>query len=81
MRYNRYLYRLSVQAVLITDIVKNSLSAANIIADPIIHIYTSTIVLKCVSYYIKERLFINSVCSLHEKYIVFNFAYSTFLKP
>ena len=49
MRYNWYLYRLSVLAVPITDIVKNSLSAANIIADPIIHIYTSTIVLKCVS--------------------------------
>ena len=36
MHYNRYLYQLSVQAVPITDIVKNSILAANIIADPII---------------------------------------------
>ena len=31
--YNRYLYRLSVQAVLITDRAKNSISPTNIIAD------------------------------------------------
>ena len=36
MHYNRYLYRLSMQAVMITDIVKNSILAANIFADPII---------------------------------------------
>ena len=36
MRYNRYLYRLPVQAVPITDIVKNSISSADIVTDPII---------------------------------------------
>ena len=36
MRYNQYLYWLSVQAVPITDIVKNSILATDIIADPII---------------------------------------------
>ena len=36
MCYNRYLYWLFVQAVLITDIVKNTISAVDIIADPII---------------------------------------------
>ena len=36
MRYNRYLYRLPVQAVPITDIVKNSISSTNIVTDPII---------------------------------------------
>ena len=36
MCYNQYLYWLSVQAVLIIDIVKSSLSAADIIANPII---------------------------------------------
>ena len=38
MRYNRYLYRLPVQAVPITDIVKNSISSADIVTDPIIGI-------------------------------------------
>ena len=36
MRYNRYLYRFPVQAVPITDIVKNSISSADIVTDPII---------------------------------------------
>ena len=36
MRYNQYLYRLPVQAVPITDIVKNSISSADIVTDPII---------------------------------------------
>ena len=36
MRYIQYLYRLSVKAVLIADIVKNSILATDIIADPII---------------------------------------------
>ena len=37
MRYNRYLYRLSVQTVPITtDILKNSILVADIIANPII---------------------------------------------
>ena len=36
MRYNRYLYQLSVQVVPITDIVQSSISATNIIANPII---------------------------------------------
>ena len=36
MCYNRYLYRLSMQAVPITDIVNNSISTASIIANPII---------------------------------------------
>ena len=36
MHYNRYLHRLSMQAALITDIVKNSISATDIIADLII---------------------------------------------
>ena len=36
MRYNWYLYQLFMQAVPITDIVKNSILAAGIIADPII---------------------------------------------
>ena len=36
MRYNRYLYQLSVQVVPITDIVKSSISATNIIANLII---------------------------------------------
>ena len=36
MHYNQYLYQLTVQAVLITDTVKNSISAADVIADPII---------------------------------------------
>ena len=36
MRYNRYLYRVPVQAVPITDIVKNSISSADIVTDPII---------------------------------------------
>ena len=36
MHYNQHLYWLTVQAVSITDIVKNSISLANIIADPII---------------------------------------------
>ena len=37
MPYYQYLYQLSVQAVLITDILsKNSILAADIIADPII---------------------------------------------
>ena len=37
MRYNQYLYWLSLQAVPITDICsKNSISAADIITDPII---------------------------------------------
>ena len=36
MRYNRYLYRLPVQAVPIIDIVKNSISSADIVTDPII---------------------------------------------
>ena len=35
MRYNQCLYRLSVKAVLMTDIVKYSISATNIIPDPI----------------------------------------------
>ena len=38
MRYNRYLYRLPVQVVPITDIVKNSISSAGIVTDPIIGI-------------------------------------------
>ena len=36
MRYNRYLYWLPVQAVSITDIVKNSISSADIVTNPII---------------------------------------------
>ena len=36
MRYNRYLYRLPVQAVPITNIVKNRISSADIVTDPII---------------------------------------------
>ena len=36
MCYNQYLYRLPVQAVPITDIVKNSISSADIVTDPII---------------------------------------------
>ena len=36
MRYNRYLYRLSLLAVPITDTVKMSISVADISADPII---------------------------------------------
>ena len=36
MRYNRYLYRLPVQAVPITNIIKNSISSADIVTDPII---------------------------------------------
>ena len=36
MHYNQYLYRFSVKAVPIADIVKNSISATDIIADPII---------------------------------------------
>ena len=37
MHYNRYLYQLSVQTVPITtDILKNSILVADIIADPII---------------------------------------------
>ena len=36
MRYNQYLYRLPVQAVLITDIVKNSILSADIVTDAII---------------------------------------------
>ena len=36
MQYNWYLYRLSVQAVPITDKVKSSISATDIIVDPII---------------------------------------------
>ena len=36
MRYNWYLYWFSVQAIPITDIVKNGISATNIIADLII---------------------------------------------
>ena len=36
MRYNRYLYRLTVQAVPTTDIVKNSISSADIVTNPII---------------------------------------------
>ena len=36
MHYNQYLYRLSVQAVSITDKVKSSISATDVIADPII---------------------------------------------
>ena len=64
MHYNWYLYWLSVQAVPMTDIVKNSISAANIIANPIIDITLLQLCLsvyKCISYYVKERLFINSV--------------------
>ena len=36
MRYNWYLYWLPVQAVPIIDIVKNSISSADIVTDPII---------------------------------------------
>ena len=36
MCYNWYLYQLSVQAVLITNIIKNGISAVDIIADLII---------------------------------------------
>ena len=36
MHNNWYLYRLPVQAVPITDIVKNSISSADIVTDPII---------------------------------------------
>ena len=36
MRYNQYLYRLSIQPIQITNVIKNSISAANIIADMII---------------------------------------------
>ena len=36
MHYYRYIHQLSVQAIPITDIVKNSVLAADVIADPII---------------------------------------------
>ena len=64
MRYNRYLYRLSVQAVPITDIVKNSISSADIVTDPIIgtslySVYTvytlydyHTVYIQCIHYMI-----------------------------
>ena len=50
MRYNRYLYRLPVQAVPITDIVKNSISSADIVTDPIIGtslIHTPPVAIVC----------------------------------
>ena len=44
IRYNRYLYRLPVQAVPIIDIVKNSISSADIVINPIIG--TSLLIVK-----------------------------------
>ena len=52
MRYNRYLYRLSVQAVPSTDIVKCSISATDIIADLIIGTSLHTSVMRTACQYI-----------------------------
>ena len=50
MRYNRYLYQLPVQAVPITDIVKNSISSADIVTDLIIGTSLHNIQLHCCLY-------------------------------
>ena len=49
MRYNQYLYWFSGQAVLITDIVKITILAANIIANPII---TTSLLMSAASYHV-----------------------------
>ena len=52
MYYNWYLYQLSMQAVLITDIVKNGISATDIIANPIIGTSLHTSVMRTACHYI-----------------------------
>ena len=61
MHYNRYIYRLPVQAVPITDIVKNSISAADTIADPIIGTSLVYIVSKTTASLFQVQIFIVKV--------------------
>ena len=61
MHYNWYIYRLPVQAVPITDIVKNSISAADTIADPIIGTSLVYIVSKTTASLFQVQIFIVKV--------------------
>ena len=61
MHYNRYIYRLPVQAVPITDIVKNGISAADTIADPIIGTSLVYIVSKTTASLFQVQIFIVKV--------------------
>ena len=61
MHYNRYIYRLPVQAVLITDTVKNGISAADTIADPITGTSLVYIVSKTTASLFQVQIFIVKV--------------------